>query len=169
MGLEEIVFGLWNGFGIPALPFTLLQTSEANPFGHHSQTSIALCIGTGRNFLSFFAAEFLGGRVWDEDETETWKNFQACRVHSFAHFHSLLVVTSETACWYVREGVLLDVSMEVSCRVLDVPNLRGLLVLQMWGIYSIYTWSVLQAESFMPPWSAVNANQAGGFSSLEAM
>ena len=62
----------------------------ANPFGHHSQTSIALCIGTGVSGAFFCAL-------------------------------------SESA---------------------------GLLILQLWGIYCIYTWSVVKGENFLPPWSS---------------
>ena len=31
--------------------------------------------------------------------------------------------------------------------------LVGLLVLQVWGVYCVYTWGVLKGEDFEPPWS----------------
>lgn len=31
--------------------------------------------------------------------------------------------------------------------------MAGLLVLQLWGVYCVYTWLVLKGEHFTPPWS----------------
>lgn len=75
-------------------------SDPANPFGHHSQTNIALCIGTGVSGAFFCAL-------------------------------------SESA---------------------------GLLILQVWGIYCSYTWSVIKAENFLPPWSS--GESQGVFESL---
>eukprot|EP00435_Cladocopium_sp_Y103_P046840 s4382_g13.t1 len=81
----------------------------ANPFGHHSQTNIALCIGTGVSGAFFCALSESAG---------------------------LLILQAHWAF--------------AACMV--------------WGIYCIYTWSVVKAEDFLPPWSS-GASQ-GVFESL---